>query len=247
MSNTEELETRKKIRDLIARHPGLTVFTIADMLDMSTPLVDRYLTIMKEKGEVCGRINEQGTQYYLGVQRNTVWKDRRSQKTRKKVYEIVEMNPGMHLSKIAEMLDMTPSLAEYHLLHLEKADHIIGVRDEAGYYKRYYLKTEDLGIKEKGILSTLRQKPLLKIVLLLIKHGNLKHKEIADILNIAPSTLSYHIGKLADLNVIVVVSYGKEKGYSLKNEKEIIRMVRRYQLHTLVDGLTDTWKDLNLF
>jgi len=44
--------------------------------------------------------------------------------TRRKIYELIEKNPGLHLSKIAELLKMRVSLAEYHLLFLEKKDTI---------------------------------------------------------------------------------------------------------------------------
>ena len=72
--------------------------------------------------------------------------------TRRKIYDLVSRNPGLHLSKIAEMLSMRVSLAEYHLLYLEK-NNVIRVAKEAGY-TRYYVEGA-IGTLDKRILSVL--------------------------------------------------------------------------------------------
>ena len=89
----------------------------------------------------------------------------------------------------------------------------------------------------------------MEIISSLLKHPVLKHKEIAEHLPIASSTISYHLSILVDNGVLDVRSRGKEKGYFLKDRDEIIRILKKYELHIelhlAVEGFKDAWKDLN--
>ena len=156
----------------------------------------------------------------------------------------------MYLSKIAEMLDMSIQLADYHLVYLQKNREIISARDPKGHYKRYYIVDSRIEKKDKKVLEILREEIPLKIVLLLLKHHNLKHKDIWEKLDILPSGLSYHLGKLVDSGIINASPYGKEKGYALKNREEIIRILKEYELllglRLTIERFTDMWKDLSL-
>ncbi|HUS99823.1 MAG TPA: helix-turn-helix domain-containing protein [Candidatus Thermoplasmatota archaeon] len=58
--------------------------------------------------------------------------------TRRKIYDIISKNPGLHLSKIADLLSMRISHVEYHVNFLEKHE-IITIEKSTGY-KRFYLK-----------------------------------------------------------------------------------------------------------
>jgi predicted transcriptional regulator len=246
MSKPLELRIWRKIHSIISKNPGIDVNKLAELLNMELSLVDGYLISMEKHNEITVLQDDNVKRFYTGDSSLVASQDRRASDTRIKLYSLILQNPGLHLSKIAELLEMSSPLAEYHLSYLEKNNFIMSVDDEKGYYKRFYIKYSKVGREDKKSLSLLRQEPLIKVVLLLIKHGTLKHKEIAEKLSIAPSTLSYHLSKLVDNGVIEVLYYGEEKGYSLKNEKEIIWIVRRYKLDQLVEGFKNTWSDLEL-
>jgi len=163
--------------------------------------------------------------------------------TRRKVYDLVAKNPGLHLSKIAELLKMRVSLVEYHLTYLEKYQLIYSVK-ESGYI-RYYVKGE-IATKDKKILSLMRQEIPLKIVLLLLKHANLQHKDILTNVGISPSTLSYHLKKLVKQEIIAVHSYGEEKGYSIINREMLVGFLVQYKPYNLFESFKDIWVDLTV-
>ena len=94
---------------------------------------------------------------------------------RRKIYNFILKNPGIHFSKIAEILKIRTSLVDYHILFLEKHN-LIDSDKETGY-KRLYAKGK-IGAKDKKYLFILRQKTLLNIVIQLLKGGNLKHKDL---------------------------------------------------------------------
>ena len=72
----------------------------------------------------------------------------------------------------------------------------------------------------------------------------LHHKELAEHLNLAPSTLSYHLNKLVNEELIEVCRYGDEKGYVLKNRKKLITFLIRYEIHTVLDRFKDMWENI---
>jgi len=163
--------------------------------------------------------------------------------TRRKIYDLVTKNPGLHLSKIAELLDMRISLVEYHLIYLVKSQ-LFNANKESGYL-RFYVKGE-IGIEDKKILSILRQDVPLQILFYLLKNDNSQHKAILENVNIAPSTLSYHLKKMVKFGVLSVKSYGEEKGYFVNDRELIVRLLVKYKPYNLLEGFKDIWIDLTV-
>jgi len=163
--------------------------------------------------------------------------------TRRKIYDLVDKNPGLHLSKIAEILSMRISLVEYHLFYLEKNQLVVSA-NESGY-TRYYVKGE-IGTEDKKVLALLRQNVPLRIAILLLKCESSQHKELLQNLDVAPSTLSYHLKKLVKCGIISVQTYGVEKGYSIINKEMVTRLLIKYKPYSLIESFKDVWVDLTV-
>lgn len=181
-------------------------------------------------------------QYYCKAQEVTV-REQKSLDIRQRIYELIEKNPGLHMSKIAELLSMRVSLAEYHLNYLEKNSEIFAIK-EGEYFKRYYVKTSDVDSREKKMLTMLRKEIPLKIVLLLLKHPTLQHRDLLAKLDIGSSTLSYHLTAMVSSGILESRTFGEEKGYRLRDRKEIIRLLLKYEVDKVVDGLKGAFEDL---
>jgi predicted transcriptional regulator len=163
--------------------------------------------------------------------------------TRRNIYALIKNNPGLHLSKIANMLDMRTSHVEYHLLYLEKHE-IITSEKEKGF-KRFYIRGQ-IGVKDKQYLFILRQKTILEIILFLLKQDAAQHKEILEHVNVNASTLSYHLNKLVKKDIVEVNRYGDQKGYQVKNRTFLIDLLIRYKPFQLFEGFSDIWSDLSI-
>jgi predicted transcriptional regulator len=163
--------------------------------------------------------------------------------TRRKIYDLVAKNPGLHLSKIAKLLGMRISLVEYHLFYLEKNQLVVPV-NESGY-TRYYVKGK-IGTEDKKVLALLRQDVPLRIVILLLKCDSSQHKELLQNLDVAPSTLSYHLKKLVKCGIISVQTYGEEKGYSIINKEMVVRLLIQYKPYNLIESFKDIWIDFSV-
>jgi predicted transcriptional regulator len=247
MAEVLDPEIRKRIYDFIAEHPGTSSGRIAEFLNINPSRMEQYIQAMKEKKEIIPTHGDGHTRYFIRKRRRGRQgaRDQRTQEIRKRIYDVVVKNPGLNLSKIAEMLNMSPQLAEYHLLYLQRNNIILGVKEKGGYYKRFYVKDSDVGTREKRIVALLRQEHLLNIVLAVLRHPNIKHKKLSQFLDIHPSTLSHHLNRLDECGLFDVITYGKESGYRVKNRKEIIWLIRRYILDVIVEGFRDMWEELD--
>src|SRR2546429_8746978 len=84
-------------------------------------------------------------------------------KTRKDLYDFVRKNPGFHLRELSRALDLSITLADYHLRFLEKHELITSAMD--GEYKRFFPRSRPgqdevraaLPDVEERVLAFLRQ------------------------------------------------------------------------------------------
>ncbi|MBS3816301.1 MAG: winged helix-turn-helix transcriptional regulator [Candidatus Thermoplasmatota archaeon] len=157
---------------------------------------------------------------------------------RKKTYEAIDENPGVHLRELDRKLDIPLGTLRYHLRVLEKKDMIVSKKESK--YKRYYARGE-VQKEDKELLSTLRKELPRTIILFLLEYPGSTHKEICSALAVSGSTLSYHLKKLREREVIEK----EEKEYSVKDEEKVAEVLIRYQqtfLDRLVDRFVRFWK-----
>ena len=88
--------------------------------------------------------------------------------TRRKIYNIILENPGLHLREILRRTDLSYGVLSYHLKYLKKQDLIVIKVNRR--YKRYYV-TQKVANKDKEILNILREETPCRIILLLLFAG----------------------------------------------------------------------------
>ncbi len=244
MNGIKAVETEKKVYSYIEKNPGVHISKLVQILDIKFSNIEICLNILEQKNKIYSIDSEGFKRYYI----NKMWKSTRKKRTQELqmlIFNLLNKNPGLHLSKIAQDMGMSVSLAKYHLRKMEKNELILSIKDEKKYYKRYYTKDSEIGKHNKEILELLRKQLPLKIVLFLLKNSQSQHKDISNKLNIAPSKLTYHLTQLEAKNIITVQTYGKNKGYSITSRKEIIDILHKYilklEIGITLDKFIKTW------
>ena len=246
MIENPESKTRKQIFDLVVKNPGIYLSKIAELLGLPISEVKYYLNAMETDGEVSSSQEGGYTRYFPQKIGKKSTRIRKTQDIHDSIYQLLLKNPGLHQSKIAELLDMSAQLAKYHLLYMERKNLVVGIKEEGAYYRRFYVKDSEVGTDEKKYVDLLRQKHLFRIVVIILRNPGIQHKEIAQKMGIHPSTLTHHIIKLNDNGIVDVQTYGRDKGYRIHDRKKIIRIMRTYISNAITNGFKDIWDDINI-
>jgi predicted transcriptional regulator len=157
-------------------------------------------------------------------------------KTRRDLYQYVRQNPGFHLREIARALNLSITLADYHLRFLEKNELVSWTMD--GEYKRYYPRSlpgdaearPALSEDQKRLLAFARQPVPFRILAYLMEREAATHKEILERVPVSPSTLSHHLKKMQHAGIL---SRAEERGgYRVANPRAVARVMAIYDLAT---------------
>jgi predicted transcriptional regulator len=118
--------------------------------------------------------------------------------TRTRIETSIETHPGIHFSEIVRRLELAPGQVQYHLKRLRADDTVVA---EPVYGKTHYFPPEYTEW-ERDALALLRRETAGGVVAYLLAHGPATPAEVADSLDIARSTLEWHLDRLADHQLV---------------------------------------------
>ena len=161
---------------------------------------------------------------------------------RRKIYQIVRQYAGTHFREIERKSSLATGSAQYHLNYLKKRELIKSEKE--GNTLRYFPK--EFKTENKKIMGFLRQKSIRGIILFVLMHENCNHEQIADSIKLSPSTVSWHLKKLQDSNIINFSKKGRKTHYKIITDKnEIMNLLITYQesfFDNIVDNIVEMWE-----
>ena len=163
---------------------------------------------------------------------------------RRKIYQLVSKFPGMYLREIEKELGLAIGGLEYNLSYLERAE-ILSVERE-GNRKRYFVK-EDVSFGDKATISILRQEIPRRIVVHLMLNPHASFQDVLAQFTISKSTLSFHMKKLTEANIVEGHKEGRSTFYSVNDPENTARIILTYKasfLDTVVDRFAEVWGDM---
>jgi predicted transcriptional regulator len=159
---------------------------------------------------------------------------------RRNIYELVSKFAGCHFRELERKSNLATSTLRYHLHYLTK-NKLISESKE-GNNIRYFPKDFKAN---KIVLGLLRQKSIRQILLHILLNNNCNHEEIVSKVQLSPSTVSWHLKKLEENNIIGFVKDGRKTKYNLLIDKnEIINLLITYQesfLDSIVNNIIEIW------
>ncbi|MEA3201495.1 MAG: hypothetical protein QOE90_2923 [Thermoplasmata archaeon] len=145
---------------------------------------------------------------------------------RRHIYEYILATPGTHLRGVHRAVKLPFGQVLYHLNYLEKLDLVVVKKD--GKFSRYFVKNL-IGRKEKDVISVLRHEVPRTISVLLLFRKEMSHKMILEHVAVSPSTLSFHLAKMVDAEVVSREARGRESIYRLVDEPAVTRTLIRHR------------------
>lgn len=154
---------------------------------------------------------------------------------RKRIYECVRGNPGLHFREIQRRTGMPIGVLDYHLNYLVQKS-LVTVTKQDGF-SRYYPGGQ-IGADKMRLLSCLRQEIPRGIILYLLRNPGSTHGQLLQNFAISGGTLSYHIKKLVSKGAVKLEKKGRESLLAVIDPDlvaDILIIYRRTFLDKLVD------------
>jgi len=154
---------------------------------------------------------------------------------RKRIYECVRGNPGLHFREIQRRTNMPIGVLDYHLNYLAQKGLVTVTRQEG--FSRYYPGGQ-IGADKMRLLSCLRQEIPRGIILYLLKNPGSTHGRLLDNFAISGGTLSYHIKKLVTRGAVSIEKKGRESLLTVVDPDAMTDLLIVYR-RTFLDRLVD--------
>jgi predicted transcriptional regulator len=164
--------------------------------------------------------------------------------SRRKIYEVIEANPGLHFRELQRKTGIAIGSLQYHLDCLEK-NHLIKTFRQ-GKFLRYYSVKESV-VEEKTAMSFLRKKSARKIILFLLEKKRANNLEISRQVNLSPSTTSWHLEQLVREGVIGKEKRGRESFFYVIKPREVASLLVEHKksfVDELVDSFVEVWSEI---
>lgn len=130
--------------------------------------------------------------------------------TRTRIADAVRSTPGIHFNGLVRSLDLATGQVQYHLKRLLAEESV--VKTELYGRTHYYPDTYDEW--ERRTLALLRRETTRDVVAVLFEMGSARPNELAETLDLARSTLEWHLDHLIEQDVAV-------KRYTSRNHVSI--------------------------
>ncbi|QLG64017.1 helix-turn-helix domain-containing protein [Halorarum salinum] len=118
--------------------------------------------------------------------------------TRRAILEHIEAHPGVHFSELVRNLDVASGQVQYHLRKLLSNGQVA----ETYLYGRTHYYPPEYDAWERGALALFRRETAREILLHLLERGPSTPRDVVGSLDIARSTLEWHLEHLVEQGLV---------------------------------------------
>ncbi len=156
--------------------------------------------------------------------------------TRRRLYELLQEYPGLHMRELSRRCDIPIGNLKYHVDYLLKNEVLVEV--EEGDKKRLYVKDKKMGATERRVLGVLRNEISRGLIIFILLNPGAEYSLIKDNFDLKPSKLSYYLKKLIDKGIIERIAKGRSNNYKVLDPDLIAGVIITYR-PTFRDRLAD--------
>lgn len=159
---------------------------------------------------------------------------------RRNIFNYILNNPGLHQRELSRIMKLPKSTLIHHLKVLTKQE-LITTSNLDGYQRIFINK--EISTKEKEILHLIRQKLPQQILLYFIFRTACSQIELSEELEKKPSTISYHIKKLKEMDIIeevpikdgIIIRWNNPKYFYERKLRKGEKIYRIKSIETQID------------
>ena len=175
-------------------------------------------------------------------------------KLQQKLLVCIDENPGIRYRELLRLINFSNGVLSYHVNKLEKLD-LVKVERKTRITRFF---PRNISNEIMGILGNLRNQTSYEIIKLVYKSGPISQREIVKYTRKASSTISWHIKKLLDCNIICIknrdfnydenIAFGsniqskKIKLYDLLNRNLVNDLI--YNTNKYIDNVVNNYSEM---
>ena len=147
------------------------------------------------------------------------------------IRKFIKRFPGIRYRELMRETGLSNGVLTYHLQVLKNSGRI-KIEKINQRVTRYY--TYNLNDEEQNLIGFLRQDTTREIILYILHNEFCTFNSIVDYINKVPSTVSWHLSKIKEADIIVVSKKGNVQVYSITKNKQtiILDLIDRYIINT---------------
>lgn len=160
---------------------------------------------------------------------------------RRALFQIIEETPGIHLRELERRLGFGLGDLRHHLDALEGGG-LISSRDDG--YRKTFFPVRGFPYPDARLLALLRQEVPRRILLLLLEHREREFQELRDALKVSKSTLSFHLKKVTDADLVTASRVEGRMRCRLADPRHVADVLLRFKdsfLDAAIDRVVRAW------
>jgi predicted transcriptional regulator len=161
------------------------------------------------------------------------------------ILRYIEDIPGVRHRELLRLTGLSNGVLTYHLSILYKLNQIRIDRQKSSKMTRYY--TVNIPSNEISIIGYFRNKTTRQIITFLLEHDLCSFNEIVDDIKKAPSTVSWHLRRLREAQIISIRQGNEYQLYTLTNSESVAQILYKYKesfVDRIVNNYTEMMEDL---
>lgn len=165
---------------------------------------------------------------------------------RRRIYEAVVQSPGLHFRELQRRMGSAYGALQYHIEFLVRHGLIVEEKDRE--YSRYF-PANFRSVRERELMSLLRQESIRRILLHLLENPYCRNKDLVEVLGLSASTISWHLGRLLEAGAVLSERRDGEAVFSVSEPETVTRLLVTYKvsfLDKIVDRFVEVWEHENL-
>ncbi len=165
--------------------------------------------------------------------------------SRRRIYDCIRENPGLHLRALAERLAMPVSTLEYHTRQLERHGQV--ATRESGGFKAFY-PGEGMDRRDRDILYVVRHDVPRRVVAHLLLHPGATPADLKGATGLSGPTLSFHLRRLRESGLVREEPAGRTKRLFVVDPERVAGVFVAYRpsfLDDAVDRFAEAWLELH--
>jgi len=117
---------------------------------------------------------------------------------RHRIDRYVTAHPGVHFNELVRVLDLAPGQVQYHVRRLRRDDRLVAERlyGQTHYYPPTYDRDD------RRAIALMRRETARDVLCYLVERGPTRPATVADDLDIARSTLEWHLDRLVEGDLV---------------------------------------------